>query len=267
MKKFWILTCLITCIFGMTACGSEKKLTQYEQYKVERACYFAETQYIPAIQMIIGQTGDDGLSDYTAKEVEYLVTQMFGLEVDGNAFVSAMDSFKAADAEIGGTVRVGGDGEKSKTTAVIDDDQIIVSVPVEGNKDNAVAEVVVSNDLFFKLESASLNKVSTMSDLMSKAAMNTLLGMGSVFIVLILISLIISCFNVIPKIQAAFAGPKEEPAVPATVGIEKAVAQIEEQESDDLELVAVIAAAIAASQGAASTDGFVVRSIKRRKMF
>ena len=33
--------------------------------------------------------------------------------------------------------------------------------------------------------------------------------------------------------------------------------------SDDLELVAVIAAAIAASEGAASTDGFVVRSIRK----
>ena len=45
------------------------------------------------------------------------------------------------------------------------------------------------------------------------------------------------------------------------------VAQIIEKEelSDDLELVAVIAAAIAASEGAASTDGFVVRSIKRRR--
>ena len=33
--------------------------------------------------------------------------------------------------------------------------------------------------------------------------------------------------------------------------------------TDDYELVAVIAAAIAASEGAASTDGFVVRSIRR----
>ena len=33
--------------------------------------------------------------------------------------------------------------------------------------------------------------------------------------------------------------------------------------SDDLELVAVIAAAIAASEGAASADGFVVRSIRK----
>ena len=36
------------------------------------------------------------------------------------------------------------------------------------------------------------------------------------------------------------------------------------EETDDLELVAVIAAAVAACQGAASTEGFVVRSIRRR---
>ena len=48
--------------------------------------------------------------------------------------------------------------------------------------------------------------------------------------------------------------------------VDNAVAQIieNEEQSDDLELVAVIAAAIAASEGAASTDGYVVRSIRRR---
>ena len=99
---------------------------------------------------------------------------------------------------------------------------------------------------------------------MEKAALNTLLGMGTVFIVLILISLIISCFNFIPKIQAKFAKrPKKEEVKSAAV--DNTIAQIIEKEelSDDLELVAVIAAAIAASEGASSTDGFVVRSIKR----
>ena len=93
---------------------------------------------------------------------------------------------------------------------------------------------------------------------------NTLLGMGTVFVVLILISLLISCFTFIPKIQAVFSKkPKEE--AKKEPAVDKAIAQIVENEelSDDLELVAVISAAIAASEGAASTDGFVVRSIRR----
>ena len=58
---------------------------------------------------------------------------------------------------------------------------------------------------------------------------------------------------------------KKVKEAPAAKAVDKAVAQIAEGEelSDDLELVAVIAAAIAASEGVASTDGFVVRSIKR----
>ena len=47
---------------------------------------------------------------------------------------------------------------------------------------------------------------------------------------------------------------------------EKQIEELEEtaDEADGLELAAVIAAAIAASEGAASADGFMVRSIRRR---
>ncbi|MDE6365647.1 MAG: OadG family protein, partial [Lachnospiraceae bacterium] len=97
------------------------------------------------------------------------------------------------------------------------------------------------------------------------AALNTLLGMGTVFLVLILISIIISGFGVIPKIQASFAPKKAEP-VPEPVAPAPTAPVVEEEEeeelSDDLELVAVIAAAIASYEGT-SVEGFQVRSIKR----
>ena len=55
-------------------------------------------------------------------------------------------------------------------------------------------------------------------------------------------------------------------ATNTSAAVDNTIAQIIENEelSDDTELVAVIAAAIAAAEGT-STDGFVVRSIKRRK--
>ena len=73
----------------------------------------------------------------------------------------------------------------------------------------------------------------------------------------------------IPKLQKMFSGKnKKEEA--KTTGSDKAPVQaavVEEvvEEADDLELIAVIAAAIAASEGAASTDGFVVRSIRKAR--
>jgi sodium pump decarboxylase gamma subunit len=101
-----------------------------------------------------------------------------------------------------------------------------------------------------------------MGELMGKAALNTLIGMGTVFVVLILISCIISLFKFIPKIQESFTKKKAK----ETAGVDNAVAHIvvqEETGADDLELAAVIAAAIAAYEGSASTDGFVVRSIRK----
>ncbi len=99
---------------------------------------------------------------------------------------------------------------------------------------------------------------------MSKAALNTVISMAVVFAVLILISLLISCFKIFPylekkkaaKAAAAVAGDVEEQTT-------ETVAVNEPQVADDTELVAVIAAAIAASTGTSTSD-FVVRSINRR---
>ena len=103
---------------------------------------------------------------------------------------------------------------------------------------------------------------------MTKAGLNTLLGMGSVFCVLILIMFIIYLFGIIPKIQKKSAEKKaKKQAVSTETSVEKTIANIVEKEEgelvDDTELVAVISAAIAAYEGNSSTDGFVVRSIRK----
>ncbi|MCI9617178.1 MAG: OadG family protein [Eubacterium sp.] len=101
---------------------------------------------------------------------------------------------------------------------------------------------------------------------MASAGANTLMGMGTVFAVLIFISLLISCFKLIPKITEARerkkAGKAEHAAVKDTK-TEEVVDAGAENLTDDYELIAVIAAAIAASENT-STDNFVVRSIRRR---
>ena len=245
---------MITCIFGLTACGSEETYTDYEQRKMDTAIQIATQYVIPSLENFEDEAALESFSEYTADEVAYMVQENVGITVDGYAYKTAIESFNSAKKSIGGI-----------TAATIDDDQIIVHVDVTGAKQNAQAEVIFTNDMFLSMESAALNPVESMGGLMTKAALNTLIGMGTVFVMLIMISLIISLFNFIPKIQAAFSKKdKEEEAKNA--GIDKAVTQIvaqEEPEADDTELVAVIAAAIAASEGAASTDGFVVRSIRK----
>ena len=256
MKKLIALLCMITCIFGLTACGGEENLTAYEQEKVEYAMLLAAEEVVP----FLNDADINEFSDYTAEEVEYVVGQNFGLNVNGNAIISAVTSFDTALEEIGDVVEVGA------ASAVIDGDTIIVTVPVIGTNKNANAEVIVSNDMFMVVESAALNVESTFADSMINAGLNTLIGMGVVFVVLILISFVISLFGYIPKIQAAFSkkkadapAPKEAPAPVA----ESAPVAEDVDYANDLELVAVIAAAIAAYEGETTTDGFVVRSIRK----
>ena len=99
---------------------------------------------------------------------------------------------------------------------------------------------------------------------MASAGANTLMGMGTVFAVLIFISLIISCFKVIPKITEARANKNKKANITTEEDKSENVSANETVDvSDDLELIAVIASAIAASENT-STDRFVVRSIRRR---
>ena len=99
-----------------------------------------------------------------------------------------------------------------------------------------------------------------MGEILSNAALNTLMGMGVVFIVLILISLVISAFSLINKAEAKM----HKQAAPVKVPEKQTPAPVIEEEdvTDDTELVAVIAAAIAAYEGT-SVEGLVVRSIRK----
>ncbi len=262
MKKLMALICMMACIFGLTACGNEEPLTEYEQYKVENAQQIASDYIVPILSQYMDDVRVHDLDEYTAEEIEYMLESQLGLKVDGYAFSKAISSFYSAKASMGTVSEVG------EISAEIDDDQIIIKVEIIGEKKNGTAEIILSNDMFWKLQSAALNPESGMGELMGKAALNTLIGMGTVFSVLILISFIISCFKIISKVQDN-AAKKKAAKENSAAGVENAVAQIVEQEAvveetDDLELVAVIAAAVAACQGAASTDGFVVRSIRRR---
>ncbi|MBR5659613.1 MAG: OadG family protein [Lachnospiraceae bacterium] len=93
---------------------------------------------------------------------------------------------------------------------------------------------------------------------LAEALRNTAVGMGTVFVILILLSGVIALFRFIPntdkkpaaKVAPVKAAPVVTPAAPETV-------------EDDTQLIAVITAAIAASMGTTSTNGFVVRSVRR----
>ena len=103
--------------------------------------------------------------------------------------------------------------------------------------------------------SIAVNVQYSLATNMERAGLNTLMGMGIVFLVLIFLSFLISLFKFVNR-------PEKKTEAPAPAPAAEPVAAVEEDLTDDLELVAVITAAIAASEET-SGDGFVVRSIKK----
>ena len=255
MKKIKLVLVLTACLLGLTACGNKKSVDS------ETAATLSEmsVRVIENVYDSLNAEAEAELLSKGAEGVEYIFEQYFGMKVDGNGMVSAFDSYLRATDEIGNLVSIDNYTVEYDTSG----EKVIVTVNCTFDQKDAGIEFIYKEDLYNTLTSSATNINYTFGEKMAKAGLNTLMGMGTVFVVLILIYGIISLFNFIPKIEAALS--KKEAKPEAATSVDNAISQIVESEelSDDLELVAVISAAIAAYEGAGSTDGYVVRSIRR----
>ena len=135
-----------------------------------------------------------------------------------------------------------------------------LAVPFEKRVLNVTMETTgtkVQEGKTLNINSIALEGVYTTGEKVTKAALNTVMGMGTVFVVLIIIIFFISGLSVVNRI-----GKKKEEK-PAAAPVKAAEPEPEANPADDLALIAVITAAIAAQENV-SPDGLVVRSIKRR---
>ncbi|MDE5909184.1 MAG: OadG family protein [Lachnospiraceae bacterium] len=232
MKKWLLVLGMITCMLGLSACSQ----------KEEAAPFMTEA------------AAEEYVQDNIIKINRYVQTNTKD-QVTDLVWLNAIESWEQAAPDMG-------DYEKIVSIKYnLEEKDGVVNARIKGSKREASVEFVFEDGV---IANVTTNVEYSFGEKMEKAALNTLLGMGTVFTVLILISLIIGCFGFIPKIQAKFDKKSKKEEVKKTA-VDNTIAQIIEKEelSDDYELVAVIAAAIAASEGASSTDGFVVRSIRR----
>ncbi|MBQ7604970.1 MAG: OadG family protein [Firmicutes bacterium] len=102
----------------------------------------------------------------------------------------------------------------------------------------------------------------TMGEKMAGAGITTLLGLGTTFVILCLIWLILSIMG---KVMTAGKAKKAAPAAEAVTTAPAAApaAAPAENLAGDAQLVAVITAAIAAYEGSQSANSLVVRNITR----
>lgn len=243
MKKFVSICAVISCVFALTACGGTEANT------------LSGTPLDASMESSIVSYGESLVA-----EMDSIVRSGAAAQYEDDAvFGPALSSYENALDDIGDVE--GYDNEQAVTT---DDGDYMINIGIDGSEHDA--DVVITVSSAGSPSNVAVNVRYSFAELMEQAALNTILGMGTTFIILILLAVIISCFAFIGKAQdnqkkkAAALKEAEAPAAQAAPA-----PAAETPAADDGELIAVIAAAIAASEGQTTTDGFVVRSIRKSR--
>ena len=256
MKKFVSILAVIACVFTLTACGG----TEVNTVDGTVISDTSTESYVIAY----GETLVSAIDTYVREGYT-------SADTDDETFGDALDDYAGSLDDIGDIE--GYDNEQ----AVIDDDgNYLINIGIVGS-DHSADIVITIDTTEGSLSSFSTNVRYSFSELIGQAGMNTLLGMGTTFVVLIILALLIYSFKFIGVFQekqrrkaALKAEAQAEPAPAPAPAAAAPVEEVYEEETDDEELIAVIAAAVAAyeEENAGTqvpTDGFVVRSIRKSR--
>lgn len=236
-KKIALILSLCLMVLGLTACGEDPKEVDYNGYTYDQL-----KEEVQSTANGLLAISDEQIEQYKSNEDEQY-----------KMLVDMVTRWDEATEDVGAYKELG-NFTITKSGKTLTCEQEIVF------EERSVILTFVFTYYNMQLDDVTVDAVQTLGEKMANAGLNTLMGMGVVFAVLILISLIIYCFKIFPYLEQKIK-KNDKTTVPVTSEKVQEVQPV--AATDDLELVAVIAAAIAASTGT-STDDFVVRSIKRR---
>ncbi len=260
-KRILVVFTTLILALSLVACGG-KKDEKYGGYDAEAydtiaklymnyALSLEEDQYAEATEYFMA----NGLGEYSAAVEQAGLPKFLTKSFVG--FDELIESYQSIkDIKVGEFVKfedvtVEKSGKTITATLITD----------YSKRDLKTTFVYKANDVDAGPTAVNVEPVYTLGEIMKKAALNTVMGILIVFFMLVIMSGVIKCFEIIPKLEKKVKEKNEE--APVVVSSEIDTKTTVKDETDDLQLVAVIAAAIAASTGA-STDSFVVRSIKKR---
>lgn len=260
MKKrvMWML-CMVFCLaFAFTGCSLTRENPDLAESKLVKA----SKEYVTTFW------DKDQRADQKAQYVD-VIEQQFGTIKEFQAKYKEMG---ATTEQIDQVVEIYNDYmdyEKAKkkfgdfkkivdTKYSLASSSASVAVSIQTEKGKKVV-FTMNYDKHGEMTDHKYEEYKSIGQTMGKAALNTVMSMAIVFAVLIFIALIISSFQLIANAQK-----RQEVPVPVAAPAPVVETVEEEDLTDDLELVAVIAAAIAAAEEMESPDGLVIRSIIRR---
>lgn len=233
-KLLWLLLLLMSTLF-LISCAAKKEDGMDEVLRNELIHQATQTATT--------------IMEMEDAELDNLI-QSSGSEV----LSSGLKSWQSIQDEVGASSRI--DTEDISVEAGKDGYYIKFKVLSDARDVNVTFGL---SEEFTAITALSFDPIYTLVEKMQNAALNTLLGMGTVFIVLIIISLIIDSLKYVSILENL--GKKKEVTSPESK--EDTLVEETQEISDDAELLAVITAAIAAYEEDQAGNGLIVRSIKR----
>lgn len=239
-KRFVLLLCILSCVMVMAGCSLVRGNENFKESDLEEQTdSFIENWFSADFQ---------GTIDTYQEQMDENTLALY------QEYAKQKEQYQGVKKKLKTEFTITTDSATVTETILCESgDKVLVSLTF--NEDGSI-QTDDSGNYTFKFD-----EYKTLGQKMAKAGLNTVMSMAIVFLVLIFISLLISCFKLIGIIGK---GKTEKQQTQTTVTPVVQTASEEENLMDDLELVAVITAAIAAATEAESTDGLVVRSIIRR---
>ncbi|NNJ31857.1 OadG family protein [Lacrimispora defluvii] len=247
LKRAVVGLTMAVCLFSLSACSAAGKKANGIDADMK-----AQLEQIPVASYLELYTG---LEDKDSAQMKKSLAK----KDEVAALAEGIDSWNNVKGDLGGFISAS-DSLKLEESK----DGFTATVNTVFEKRNMEFTVTFDHKLS-KITGVAFVPEYSLGEKMEKAGFNTLMGMGTVFVVLIFISLLIGGFRYISifeeKLLNKQKGSDTKAAVEAEPVFTEPLAE-EDELKDDLELAAVITAAIAASEGV-SPSGLVVRSIKR----
>ena len=154
----------------LAACGTDPTTVDYNGYSYDELKTNAQGTVSALVSM-------------TEEEKEYY------LAYSSETLAELINSWDETVADLGAYQGLG-EFTVTKSGKTLSTEQVVVF------EERNVVVTYVYNYNSMEMTGVTVDKVYTLGETMSKAGLNTLMGIGTVFVVLILISLIICCFNI-----------------------------------------------------------------------
>ncbi len=272
IKRLLLVLCTITCFFVLSGCtksedsGSAELTDEVRETLVNGAGQYLST-----------------FAGYSDEELDEQIKK--AEKTENTVIATALSSWKSVKKDLGslevdetGAPLIRADeasGEKALEVMATDEDayEVDMTVVYEKRDMNFVLTAEAQEDQYggsvLTVTEMTFTPDYTIGEKLEKAFLNMVMGMGTVYIVLIFISFIIGRLKIVNdwekkrKEKAAEKTAAPVPAAKAPAAPAPVPAAPQKNLADDLELVAVITAAISAAQNVPA-EGLVVRSIRRK---